>query len=408
MSIIIDRRLNDRNKNAVNRQRFLRRYKEQLRKSVGDIVARRSIKDMEKGGDVSIPVKDISEPTFHHGSGGDHEYVNAGNRSFQAGDRIPRPEGDGGSGGGGSEQGGGGNGEDSFTFALSRDEFMNLFFDDLELPHLVRNSLGDVKEFKWQRAGYTRTGVPVNLSVVRSLRAAMARRIAIGAPLRRQLMELEAAQAAADEIEAMRQRISRIPFLDEIDLRFRHRIKEPQPISRAVMFCLMDVSASMTEDKKDLAKRFFTLLYLFLTRKYEHVEVVFVRHTDDAQEVDEDTFFHDPKSGGTVVLSALKLMREIAVERFPSDGWNIYGAQVSDGDAFGADPEKSRAFLADQLLPLLRYFAYVEVPDRNGRVSPLSYSYQRIGSEKFAMRNVTAPGEVYPVLRELFKREATA
>jgi uncharacterized sporulation protein YeaH/YhbH (DUF444 family) len=244
--------------------------------------------------------------------------------------------------------------------------------------------------------------------VARSVRAAMARRIAIAAPLRRELLELEAAEAAADEIEAMRRRIERIPFLDEIDLRYRHRVKEPQPISRAVMFCLMDVSASMTEDKKDLAKRFFTLLYLFLTRKYEHVEVVFVRHTDDAQEVDEDTFFHDPKSGGTVVLSALKLMREIAVARFPSDAWNIYGAQVSDGDAFGADPEKSRAYVVDQLLPILRYFAYVEVPDRNGRVSPLSYSYQRINSERFAMRNVTERSEVYPVLRELFKREATA
>ncbi|MBL6752531.1 MAG: YeaH/YhbH family protein [Nevskia sp.] len=407
MSIIIDRRLNDRNKNAVNRQRFLRRYKEQIRKSVGDIVARRSIKEMEQGGTVTIPTKDISEPTFHHGGGGDHEYVNTGNRNFNAGDHIPRPEGSGG-GQGGSDQGGGGDSQDSFTFALSREEFMNLFFDDLELPHLVRNALGDVKEFKWQRAGYTRSGVPANLSVVRSLRTAMARRIAIGAPLRRQLLELEAEHAAAEEIEAMRRRIERIPFLDEIDLRYRHRVKVPQPISRAVMFCLMDVSASMTEDKKDLAKRFFTLLYLFLTRKYEHVEVVFVRHTDDAQEVDEDTFFHDPKSGGTVVLSALKLMREIAVERFPADAWNIYGAQVSDGDAFGADPEKSRSFLVDQLLPLLRYFAYVEVPDRNGRVSPLSYSYQRIASERFAMRNVTAPGEVYPVLRELFKREATA
>jgi uncharacterized protein len=407
MSMIIDRRLNDRNKNTVNRQRFLRRYKEQIRKSVSDIVSKRSITDMEQGGVVNIPVKDIAEPSFRHGSGGDHEYVNPGNRKFNTGDKIPRPSGSG-QGQGQGEGGEGGESNDNFTFALSREEFMNLFFDDLELPHLVRNTLGEVRDFKWRRAGYTQTGVPANLSVARSLRNAMARRIALGAPLRRQLLALEAAQAAADEIEAVRQRIKRIPFVDDIDLRYRHRVKEPQPISRAVMFCLMDVSASMTEDKKDLAKRFFTLLYLFLTRKYEKVELVFIRHTDDAQEVDENTFFHDTRSGGTVVLSALKLMLEIQAARYPSETWNIYGAQVSDGDAFGADPEKSRACLVDQLLPQLRYFTYVEVPDHENRASPLAHAYQRIDSDRFAMKSVTAHNEVYPVLRELFRRETTA
>jgi len=165
------------------------------------------------------------------------------------------------------------------------------------------------------------------------------------------------------------------------------------------------VSASMTEDKKDLAKRFFTLLYLFLTRKYESVELVFIRHTDDAQEVDEDAFFHDTKSGGTVVLTALKLMLQIIEERYTHESWNIYGAQVSDGDAFGADPEKSRAMLQDQIMPLMRYFAYVEVPDDPDRTSPLSYAYQRIESDNFAMRSVADRSEVYPVLRKLFARE---
>jgi len=406
MSIVIDRRLNDRNKSAVNRERFLRRYKEQIRKSVSDMVSKRSITDMERGGDVNIPVKDISEPTFHHGQGGDREMVLPGNRKFTPGDRIKRP--DGGSGGGkGSGEGEGEDGEDSFAFSLSREEFMNLFFDDLELPHLIRNVVGDVREYKLQRAGYTPRGVPANLSVTRSLRQAMARRIAIGAPLKREMQALRSQPVTADEeIAALQKRLDRIPFLDEFDLRFRHRVKVPQPISRAVMFCLMDVSASMTEDKKDLAKRFFTLLYMFLSRKYEKVELVFIRHTDNAQEVDENAFFHDTQSGGTVVLSALKLMEEIALARYPADAWNIYGAQVSDGDAFGADPEKSRAFLADQLLPLSRYFAYIEVPDDNMRTSPLSYAYQRIDSDKFAMSTVTHKGEVYPVLRELFKKEA--
>lgn len=413
MSIVIDRRLNDRNKSASNRARFLRRYKEQLKKAVTDMVGERSITDMDQGGTVSIPVKDISEPSFGHGPGGDHESVHPGNRSFQPGDRLPRPSG--GQGGGGGEAGEGGDGRDSFTFALSREEFLSLFFDDLELPHLVRNFLGEVRDHKWQRAGYTPSGVPANLAVLRSLRTAMARRIALGSPIRRELNRVEqqvADEGASPKLEAERamleQRLRKIPFLDDMDLRYRHRVRVPQPISRAVMFCLMDVSASMTEEKKDLAKRFFTLLYLFLTRKYERVQLIFIRHTDDAQEVDEDAFFHDPQSGGTVVLSALKLMQEIIAERFPAGQWNIYGAQVSDGDAFGADPEKSRALLAEQLLPQLRYFAYLETPDNPERLSPLMHAYSRIDSPHFATRSVTERGEVYPVLRDLFRKEAKA
>lgn len=405
MSIIIDRRLNDRKKNAVNRQRFIRRFKKQIRRSLGDVVAERSITDMDHGGDVRIPVKDISEPSFHHGQGGDRSIVHPGNKEFSPGDRIQRPpQGDG--EGSGRDPSDSGEGEDEFIFALSREEFMNLFFDDLELPRMARNALGDIREPKWERAGHTPSGTPMNLEVVRSLKNAMARRIALGAPIREEIRELEAAGAPDTDIQALRDRLERIPYLDEFDLRFRNRTQVMKPVSRAAMFCLMDVSASMDEIKKDLAKRFFTLLYLFLSRKYEKVDVVFIRHTSDAEEVDEQTFFYDRKTGGTIVYSALKLMHEIIAERYPAGSWNIYGAQVSDGDAFGADTEKSRAMLQNTLLPQLRYFAYVEVPDSTERPTPLSSVYRQIDDPRFAMRCVTSRTDVYPVLRELFTREA--
>ena len=399
MSLIIDRRLNDRGKSAVNRQRFLRRYKDAIRRSLADSVAKRSITDIERGGEVRVPSRDIGEPGFRHGRGGDREYVHAGNRSFAQGDRLPRPDGAGGKGGRGSS--GDGEAADEFVFSLSREEFLNLFFDDLELPRLARSMLGDIKDWKARRAGYTSSGAPANLSVVRSLKAALARRIALRGALRRRL-----AGVAAEEAERLRTRIRQLPFLDEADLRYRHRVREPRPASRAVVFCLMDVSASMTEDKKDLAKRFFTLLYLFLIRKYEAVEVVFIRHTDDAEEVDEERFFRDPKSGGTVVLSALSLMREIIAQRYAGNAWNIYGAQVSDGDAFGADSERSRALLEETLLPLVRYFTYVEVPDEGERQSALGFAYGRVRHAQFVMKRVTSRRDVYPVLRELFRREA--
>ena len=410
MSVIIDRRLNDRNKSAANRARFMRRYKNHIKRAVADMVSERSIKDMERGGKVRIPSKDISEPQLRHGDGGDREIVLPGNKEFNPGDKLQRPQG-GGQGQGKGEPGEGGEGEDSFTFTLSREEFMNIFFDDLELPRMIRTYVGDIREFKPQRAGYTKSGSPVNLSVLRTMRQAMGRRIALTGESRRRLGELEAlpepreAQIEA-EILTLRQRIKRVPFLDEIDLRFRHRIMVPKPMSQAVMFCLMDVSASMDEHKKDLAKRFYTLLYMFLARKYERVEIVFVRHTDDAEEVDEERFFHDRKTGGTVVLSALKMMREIIDDRFSPTEWNIYGAQASDGDAFGADPEKSRGFLEEKLLPLVRHFAYIEVTDqRSQRLSTLSAAYKRVDCDHFAMAEVEQHRDIYPVFRELFSKK---
>ena len=441
MSIIIDRRLNDRKKSSANRERFIRRYKSHIKHAVTDMVSERSIKDMDRGGDVKIPVKDIAEPTFRHGPGGDREAVHPGNHKFNPGDRIKRPQG-GGDGDGSAEEGGEGDGEDSFTFTLSREEFMELFFDDLELPHLTRTQVGDIVEFKMQRAGYTRQGSPTNLAIGRSLRNALGRRIALSSRPRRELQALAEQLAALEALEArpvqpvpadgvgpgdgegtakdqisarkaqllesietLRQRIARVPFIDEIDLRFRHRVPVPKPISQAAMFCLMDVSASMDERKKDLAKRFFTLLYLFLSRKYQKVEVIFIRHTEEAEEVDEEHFFHDARTGGTVVFSALDLMRQIMTDRFPAGQWNLYGAQASDGDAFGADPDKSSDFLAEKILPDLRHFAYVEVPDSDSRPSRLAAAYRRIDCDHFAMRQVRERRDIYPVFRELFSSE---
>ncbi|MFT7403589.1 YeaH/YhbH family protein [Zhongshania sp.] len=406
MSMIIDRRLNDRNKNATNRQRFIKRYKAQLQRSVADVVADRSITDISRGGEVGIPAKNISEPKFRIGRGGDREMVHPGNKEFNTGDTIAKPKSGGGGGSGSGGEGQGEEGQDNFMFTLSKEEFMNLFFDDLELPRLARTVLGDSDQFTYRRAGYTPSGVPANLSVPRSVKNAMARRIALKAPLKRELEELKGAGGDQEEIDALEKRITGIPFLDEYDLRFRHRVKEPKPISRAVMFCLMDVSASMSEEKKDLAKRFYTLLYLFLSRKYKKVELVFIRHTSNAEEVDEHNFFYGLQTGGTVVMSALNLMLEVQQERYSPNEWNIYGAQVSDGDAFGSDPQRSAMRLSKDILPLCKYFAYVEVPDSPSSITPLAAAYGQIRNQTFAMSTVMDRSDVYPVLRELFHKES--
>jgi len=418
---LIDRRPSSRGKSAVNRERFLRRYKSHIQDAVKKMVGERRLADMEQGGEVRVPKKDISEPSFGFGRGGDREFVLPGNREFVAGDRIPRPQG-GGGGGGNDSNAGEGDSEDAFVFSLSREEFMQIFFDDLELPNLARTEFGRTEQKKSIRAGFTKSGVPANLAVVRTLRQSLARRIALSGSLGRELAALEAEFAVAvavghadraaaiyEEIQRRTRRRGGLPFIEEPDLRYRNRVLRAEPIARAVMFCLMDVSASMDEDKKDLAKRFFTLLYLFLTRKYGEVDLVFIRHTDDAEEVDEETFFHDTRSGGTVVFSALDLAEKIRAERY-ARGWNVYVAQASDGDAFGADPARSARFLREKLLPATRYYAYLELaaPNSSEHASSLWAEYERVAeaTDNLAMRRATQRDQIYPVFRELFRKEA--
>ncbi|MBK7003952.1 MAG: YeaH/YhbH family protein [Burkholderiales bacterium] len=413
---IIDRRLAGKNKSIGNRERFIRRYKEQIGEAVRRAVSGRGIRDMEQAENISIPKKDISEPIFHHGQGGVRDTVHPGNKDHVRGDKIARPKGGSGSGSQASDSG---EGEDDFTFTLSKEEFMQLFFEDLALPHLVRTQIGDNPEWKSHRAGYSHDGTPNNLSVVRSMRGALGRRIALGNAPRRELEEKKAllAQlmrlgvetdpeivALQEHIAALERRLQRIPFLDPIDLRFRRRVRVPVPSSKAVMFCLMDVSGSMDQERKDLSKRFFVLLYLFLTRHYEKIDIVFIRHHTQAQEVDEDTFFHATESGGTVVSSALVLMADIMQARYPSGEWNIYGAQASDGDNFTNDSGNCRDLLIEKILPLVRYFAYVQVAEEE---QSLWLEYQRLQDEcaHFAMRKVSSADQIYPVFRDLFKKE---
>ena len=415
---IVDRRLAGKNKSIGNRERFLRRYKEQILEAVRGAVNQRGIRDLEQGETIRIPKKDIREPVFQHGPGGVRDLVHPGNVDYQRGDRIARPP-PGGGGRGGNQASDSGEGEDDFGFTLSREEFMDVFFEDLALPHLVRSQIGETPEFESRRAGFSRDGTPNNLDVVRSMRGALGRRLAMGSGLRRELAAKRAELARLEawdgsdghalrrlglEIRELQRRLKRIPFLDPLDLRFHTRVQTPLPHIKAVMFCLMDVSGSMDEGRKSLSKQFFILLYLFLTRHYEKIDIVFIRHHSRAQEVDEATFFHTTETGGTVVSSALELMNTIITQRYPAAEWNIYGAQASDGDNFNNDSVRCREFLAHTLLPLCRYYAYVQVADEEQNLWQ-EYSHLQEAHANFAMQKATAAEQIYLVLRALFQKE---
>ena len=418
MTRIIDRRFDSKNKSAVNRQRFFRRFKQQIRKAVSDAIDARSIRDISSGEQVSIPSRDLSEPTFGHGRGGTRDQVYAGNDQFVEGDRVRRPMSGEGGGSGSGKASNEGEHEDDFVFQLSREEFLDIFFDDLALPNLVKTELAQITDFKSQRAGFTSSGVPANISIVRTMRGAIGRRLALTAPLSeraRQIRELldspEARElppserrALEDELARLKIRIEAVPFIDSFDLRYANRVRVPVPSTAAVMFCLMDVSGSMDEQKKSTAKRFFMLLYLFLTRTYEKIEVVFIRHHTVAKEVNEEDFFHSRESGGTVVSSALLMMADIIRERYSGGQWNIYGAQASDGDNWDNDSPQCREILSAKLLPYCQYFAYIEITP--GEPQNLWREYEKLlgDRENFAMQRLDDVSQIYPVFRELFKK----
>jgi len=345
VSYIVDRRLNSRDKSAVNRQRFLKRYRKHIKKAVSEAVTQRSITDMERGEDIGIPRKDIDEPQFGHDKGGVRDRVLPGNKEFVTGDKIKRQSG-----------------------------------------------------------------------IVRSMRSAYARRIALGAKKRRRRDEIMAELESSDahnksalqaELEELQRKLGNIPYIDDFDLKYNVQKKQPQPSSKAVMFCLMDVSGSMDQRTKDIAKRFFILLYLFLQRNYEKTEVVFIRHHSTAKEVEEEEFFYSRETGGTVVSSALKLMNSIIEDRYPLSEWNIYGAQASDGDNWTNDSPICHDMLANVLLPQLQYYCYLEISDRGHQ--ELWQHYEKLAETNgdcFALRGIEDYADIYPVFRDLFQRQA--
>ncbi|MBA2657512.1 MAG: YeaH/YhbH family protein [Tatlockia sp.] len=415
MSQLIDRRQNAGKKSTVNRQRFLRRYKNQIKRAVSDAVGKRSITEIEKGEQISIPARDITEHRFHRGQGGSIERIFPGNDEFIKGDRIKRPSS--GEGGGGSHASDSGEGEDEFVFQLSREEFLELYFEDLELPDLVKKELARVTTFKSVRAGVSSSGIPTNINVIRSMRQATGRRMALASPYKRQLRDAEKELAELDltdtvnrlrlerDIDFLKKKIAAVPFIDTIDLRYNNRIRIPAPSTQAVMFCIMDVSGSMDEAKKDIAKRFFILLYLFLTKNYEKIELVFIRHHTSAKEVSEEEFFYSRETGGTVVSSALELLNNIIEARYPAASWNIYVAQASDGDNWNADSPYCQELLQEKIMPLLQYFAYIEIMPRHHQ--SLWEVYQQVTTlyPNFAMENIDTVADIYPVFRQLFKRK---
>jgi len=395
-----------------------------------------AVADIGKERKIKISTKGTQEPRFRLDpkSGGEHDFVLPGNKEFTPGDEIKKPRS--GDGQGGKQASDSGEGEDDFEFTMTQDEILDIFFEDLELPNLVRTTLKETPSKTWKRAGITTSGSPNQINLVRTMRNSFGRRLALKRPRPQDIAALEeeiarleregapgeetAAKIAALKIELDKANAKRkwIAFVDPIDVRYNAFTEQPVPTSQAVMFCLMDVSGSMGEREKDLAKRFYMLLHLFLKRRYERVDIVFIRHTHDAQEVDEQEFFYSRQSGGTIVSTALDKMLEIQRERYATADWNIYAAQASDGYTQSGDARRCVEMLNGEIMPLCQYYAYIEILDeREMEVfasedsgAELWRAYRTVAElwPNFATKRISKPADIFPVFRELFKKTETA
>ncbi len=441
MTHFIDRRLNPKGKSLANRQRFLRRARAQIREAVQKSLKDSAVADIGKERKVKISSKGTKEPRFRldPAAGGEHDFVLPGNKEFSPGDEIKKPpQGEGGRSG--KQAADSGEGEDDFEFTMTQDEVLDIFFEDLELPNLVRTTLKETPSKTWKRAGITTSGAPNQINLIRTMRNSFGRRLALKRPtvadLKKLQDELDATERAAEreipesvatrsKIAALKEQIAKVEakrkwvaFIDPIDVRFNSFTEQPVPTSQAVMFCLMDVSGSMGEREKDLAKRFYMLLHLFLKRRYKKVDVVFIRHTHDAQEVDEQEFFYSRQSGGTIVSTALDKMLEIQKERYATADWNIYAAQASDGYTQSGDARRCVELLNDQIMPLCQYYAYIEILDEremevfasedSGAELWRAYRTVAEGWANFATKRISRPADIFPVFHELFKKSEAA
>lgn len=441
--VIIDRRQNDKKKSSTNRARYVRRVREQVKEAVKEIIRDGSIQDNLSGGSKKIRIskKGLTQPEFQHdATGGIRDRVLPGNKKYQQGDRIDKPQdSDGTDSDDGSPDG---DGTDDFEFALSREEFLDIFFEDLELPDMIKKDMVSVTDFVMKRAGFTMDGNPSRLNILRSMKQAKSRRIALRAPKKREIKDLEDELALLEpqydsyensmaipyevqderqkellkrieeiktQITVLKRKSKAVPFIDDVDLRYNRWEKFPVPTTQAVMFGIMDVSGSMGEWEKEMAKRFFMLMLLFLQHNYERVDIVWIRHHSIPKEVEEEEFFYSKESGGTVVSSALELMAKIVKERYPLSQWNVFGTQISDGDNFTHDCPVAKDVMENQILPISQYFAYVEVDQARTRNSDLWPHYDTLKSHKnFVMSKVKDVSDIFPVFRSLFEKKGTS
>jgi hypothetical protein len=380
---------------------------------------------------VKVTRNSLHEPTLQYASrSGEHDIVLIGNKTFERGDEFPMDD-ENGSGSGGS--GPGEDGEDDFIVNVSRDEYFNVIFADCELPDLRDTHEKELPELMPKHAGFQKEGNPAQLSVVRSYKNALPRKRALTREAREELDELEAQYAklmldlAVEELRGrdltedgdvaahsdacnaiqsclhelelriaeLRLKISAVPYFEKLDLRYTKKEKVLVKSADAVFMMIMDISGSMDEEKKRMARKFFSLQYAFIKRKYPQTDLVFIAHTDKAYEMPEEEFFTTMKNGGTVVSPAYMLAHQIIRARYDANDTNIYLSQATDGDNWESDNGRIIPELEESgLLAKLRHMSYAQI----GEQTPNWYGGTTLGNVIQSIANSTTKLSIVKIL----------
>lgn len=362
--IFVDRRKTGRGKSLPNRQKLLKRIQDSIRNSKPEDIDAQGVQSASSAPSKQLanPVKiaraALNEPTFSYArQTGELDLVLPGNDRWLKGDEFPLDGDEEGQGGAGSPSE---NGEDDFVIHVNRNEFYDIYFADCELPDLEQSTEKELPEAVLKPAGFQKEGNPGSLSVIRSYRNSIGRRKALTFDDREELDVLQLrlddlmvsdllrdsmihedwaneVQRINTRIAEIRERIAKLPIFEKVDHRYRKTERVMVKSADAVLMMAMDISGSMDEDKKRIARKFFSLQYAFIKRKYPNTELVFIWHTDDAEECNEEFFFTNRINGGTQISPAIELSHTVIKRDYDAAVTNIYWSYAGDCDNFEWD-----------------------------------------------------------------------
>ncbi len=365
-----------------------RRHREKIERAIKDgihnIVAEESIIGKDGKKKIRIPVRGIKEYKFVYGNNGGGKVGAAPGKNIKRGDRFSNQK---------SQQPGGGEGkpgdeagEEFYEVEITLEELSEYLFNDLQLPDLIKKSIKKIQSQKIKRKGYRNQGIRPRLDKKETVK--------------RMLRRKNSLKRNGNDIEN-----EDFPFNDN-DLRYRHFKDSNSNSSNAVIFFIMDISGSMTKNKKYLARSFFFLLYHFIRSRYENTEIVFIAHDSDAYEVNEEQFFGRGSSGGTIVSSALNMCHDIMMKRYHPDNWNVYVFQCSDGDNWPSDNEKSKNII-QELKQNCQLFGYCEITPNSGLhftpdISSLWDCFNKVKGQNLKLAKVVDKSDIWEAFSHFF------
>tara|TARA_B100001123_G_scaffold437566_2_gene570084 strand:- start:27146 stop:28321 length:1176 start_codon:yes stop_codon:yes gene_type:complete len=373
-------------RSASDRRRHKQKIERAIREGIYDIVSEESIIGEDGKKRIKIPVRGIKEYRFVYGDNESNSKAgSAPGKNVKRGQTVgqapsqPKP--------GEGKQAGNEKGAEYYEVEISLDELAEYLFRDLELPELQRKKIKKITSEKFKRSGYRKKGIRPRLDKKKTAINRLKRR----AGAKREGMYDE----------------DRFTFHNN-DLEYRHIKKTHKESSNAVIFFIMDISGSMTKDKKFIARSFYFLIYQFIRHRYENVDIVFISHDTSAYEVNEKQFFTRGSGGGTIVSSALKRALEVVNERYHPESWNVYTFQCSDGDNWPDDTSSCNE-AAVALKDVCQLYCYCEIEPERDRVqwledrdSRLSNAFANLVDKNFKIVKIFSKEDIWPSFRKIF------